>query len=348
MIFQPAIIALLLASLTGTLLVTAMVPFSVRVLRFWDTASGSERQLEMERRTYLVSTLLVVVLASELASLVLFVFNADRMSSLFVGAMCAVGTLNVNEFGFPALYLKIAVFFAAGAWLVLNHVDSRGYDYPLVRVKYGALMALAPLMAVAAGVQLAYFLGLRADVIASCCSTLFSGNTQVTSDRLEVLNPGTALGLLAAVLGGVMLLGRRVLASGRGALLYAAASLVAFVVALEAVVAAISVYIYEMPQHHCPFCILKGEYGHVGYALYIPLFAAAALGLGAGVAAPAGRIASLSEATPRILRRCVASSMAGFALFAAVTAGLIWRSHLILLDESPVNAILLNLSKGTP
>lgn len=341
MIFQPAIIALLLASVFGTLLVAASVPFAVRVLRHWDTASGSERQLEMEKRTYLVSTLLVVVLVAEAASLVLFVFNADRMSSLFVGAMCAVGSLNVNEFGFPALYLKIAVFFAAGAWLVLNHVDSRGFDYPLVRVKYAALIALAPLMVAAAGVQLAYFLGLRADVIASCCSTLFSGNTQVTSDKLNSLEPEAALALLGGVLGVVLLLGRRVLSAGRGALLYAAASTAAFAVALEAVVAAISVYIYEAPQHHCPFCILKGEYGHVGYALYLPLFAAAVLGLGGGVAAPAARIASLAEAGPRIMRRCVASSMGGFALFALVAAWLIWRSHLILIEPGRLLPALL-------
>ncbi|CUW41051.1 protein of unknown function [Magnetospirillum sp. XM-1] len=340
MLFQPAIIALLLASLVGTMMVAASMPFAVGVLRRWDTASGSEAQLEMEKRTYLVSTLLVVVLASELASLVLFVFNADRMSSLFVGAMCAVGTLNVNEFGFPSLYLKIVVFFAAGAWLVLNHVDSRGYDYPLVRVKYAALLVLAPLMALAAGVQLAYFLGLRADVIASCCSTLFSGNTQVTSDKLNSVAPEGALAALALALGAVVLLGRRVLRSGRGAILYAAASVLAFVVALEAVVAAISVYIYEMPQHHCPFCILKGEYGHVGYALYLPLFAAAVLGLGGGVAQPAARIASLAEAAPRIARRCVASSMAGFGLFAAVTVWLIWRSHLILIEPERLLSIL--------
>ncbi len=340
MLFQPAIIALLLASLVGTMMVAVSMPFAVRVLRRWDTASGSEDQLEMEKRTYLVSTLLVVVLASELASLVLFVFNADRMSSLFVGAMCAVGTLNVNEFGFPSLYLKIVVFFAAGAWLVLNHVDSRGYDYPLVRVKYGALLLLAPLMAGAAGVQLAYFLGLRADVIASCCSTLFSGNTQVTSDKLNSLPPEGALAALVLALGAVLLLGRRVLRSGKGAILYAVASVLAFVVALEAVVAAISVYIYEMPQHHCPFCILKGEYGHVGYALYLPLFAAAALGLGGGVAQPAARLASLAEAAPCIARRCVGASMAGFALFAAVTIWLIFRSHLILLEPERLLSIL--------
>lgn len=340
MVFQPAIIALLLASLVGTLMVAASVPFAVGVLRRWNTASGSEAQLEMEKRTYLVSTLLVVVLVSELASLVLFVFNADRMSSLFVGAMCAVGTLNVNEFGFPALYLKIVVFFAASVWLVLNHVDSRGYDYPLVRVKYGSLLVLAPLMLAAAGVQLAYFLGLRADVIASCCSTLFSGNTQVTSDKLATMAPEAALAALALALGAVLVLGRRVLSSGRGAIVYAVASGLAFVVALEAVVAAISVYIYEMPQHHCPFCILKGEYGHVGYALYLPLFAATALGLGGGVAALSARVASLAEAGPRIMRRCVGASMAGFALFAAVTVWLILRSHLILIEPERLLSIL--------
>ncbi|RAU20325.1 hypothetical protein CU669_18950 [Paramagnetospirillum kuznetsovii] len=345
MLFQPAIIALLLASLVGTLMVASSVPFAVRVLRSWDTASGSERQLEMEKRTYLVSTLLVVVLLSELASLILFVFNADRMASLFVGAMCAVGTLNVNDFGFPTLYLKILVFFAAAGWLALNHVDSRGFDYPLVRVKYGALIALAPVLAGAAGVQLAYFLGLRADVIASCCSTLFSGSTQVTSDKLAAVAPEAALAALAAILGLVMLIGRRVLSSGKGGVVYAIASLVAFAVSLEAVVAAISVYVYELPHHHCPFCILKGEYGHVGYALYIPLFAAAALGLAGGIAQPAARIPSLAEAAPRIMRRCVKTSMTGFGLFGAITIWLIWRSHLILIEQSPLHLIL---SGGQP
>jgi hypothetical protein len=348
MLFQPAIIALLLASLVGTMMVASSVPFAVRVLRRWDTASGSEDQLEMEKRTYLISTLLVVVLLSELASLILFVFNADRMASLFVGAMCAVGTLNVNDYGFPTLYLKIAVFFAAGAWLVLNHVDSRGFDYPLVRVKYGALMLLAPLMAVAAVVQLAYFLGLRADIIVSCCSTLFSGATQITSDKLAALPPELSLAGLAMVLGLVMVAGRRALVSGKGAVVYAILSLVAFVVAMEAVISAISVYVYELPHHHCPFCILKGEYGHVGYALYVPLFAATVLGIGGGIAQPSARVASLAEAAPRIMRRCVGSSLAGFGLFAAVTLWLIWRSHLILMDESPVGSLLLNLSGGQP
>ena len=144
MIFQPAIIALLLASLVSVAMLLAAAPFAVQVIRHWDIGSGSERQLRLERRTYLFSTLTMFVMATQLAALLLFVFNADKMSEIFVGAMCAVGTLNVNPFGFPALVAQMTVFFLAAAWLAINHVDTRAPDYPLVRIKYAALLALLP------------------------------------------------------------------------------------------------------------------------------------------------------------------------------------------------------------
>ncbi|MBV5276397.1 hypothetical protein JZU56_00690, partial [bacterium] len=122
--------------------------------------SGSEKQLRLERRTYLLSTLLSFIFVTQLVALLLFVFNADKMSALFVGAMCAVGTLNVNVFGFPALIAQIVVFFLASSWLVINHLDTRAYDYPLVKVKYILLLLLRPLLLVAAVLQLRYFLGL--------------------------------------------------------------------------------------------------------------------------------------------------------------------------------------------
>jgi len=39
-----------------------------------------------------------------------------------------------------------------------------------------------------------------------------------------------------------------------------------------AILSFISVYFYELPTHHCPFCILQKEYGYVGYPLYLTLF----------------------------------------------------------------------------
>jgi hypothetical protein len=148
MLFQPAIIALLLASGLGAALLLAAAPFALQVIRRWDIASGSELQLQLERRTYLFSTLLSFVFAIQLVALLLFIFNADRMAVMFVGAMCAVGTLNANAWGFPALIAQMAVFFLAAMWLAINHVDVSASDYPLVIVlgtvfaSFGAFAAL--------------------------------------------------------------------------------------------------------------------------------------------------------------------------------------------------------------
>lgn len=336
MLFQPAIIALVLASALSALMLVACLPFAVAVLRRWDMASGAESQVLLEKRTYLVATLVKIVLAAEAAALVLFVFNADRMASLFTGAMCAVGTLKVDPYGFPALYLKLAVFFLAGFWLVLNHVDNRGWDYPLIRVKYATLIVLAPLLLAAGAVQLAYFLGLRADVITSCCSTLFSGGgVTVTSNSVAALPHGWALGLLAGSVALVLASGGAYLRWGRGGLVHAVMSLAVLGIGLAAIISTISVYVYELPHHHCPFCILKREYHHLGYALYIPLFLGTTLGVGTGIAATSRIHASLERVGAAIARRLALASMLCFAAFGGVCATLVWRSHLILFEGAP-------------
>jgi len=84
MLFQPAIIALLLASSVSALMLLASGPFALSLIRHWDIRSGSERQLGLERRTYLMSTLLAFVFATQLVALLLFIFNADKMSVMFI------------------------------------------------------------------------------------------------------------------------------------------------------------------------------------------------------------------------------------------------------------------------
>ena len=118
MLFQPSVIALLLAATLSLVMVSAAAPFAWQILRRWDLGSGSELQLQLERRTYLFSTLAAFVCASQLLALLLFVFTADRLSAMFVGAMCAVGALNADAWGFPALLLQVALFFLAALWLV--------------------------------------------------------------------------------------------------------------------------------------------------------------------------------------------------------------------------------------
>ena len=122
----------------------------------------------------------------------------------------------------------------------------------------------------------------------------------------------------AAVAAGLVFLARR-----RGALAVAALSAAAFAVGTASLVSFIGMYAYELPTHRCPFCVLQGDYHHVGYALYLALLGGAVLGVAAGAIAPAGRIPSLAQVVPRVQRRLVAASTALWALLAAIVAWLI-------------------------
>ncbi len=332
MLFQPAIIALLLASAVSVALLVAAAPFAWQILRHWDIQSGSELQLRLERRTYLMSTLLSFVFITQLFALLLFVFNADKMAVMFVGAMCAVGTLNANEYGFPALFAQIVVFFLAAAWLVVNHADSRAFDYPLVRVKYLLLLGILPFVALTFALQLQYFLNLKADVITSCCGSLFSGEAKTLSGDAAALPPLQAMMLSYGALALAVAAALFHVLRQRGGYLVAGLSGLAFVAAMAGIVSFVSLYVYEHPHHHCPFCLLKPEYDFQGYWLYLPLFIATAAGLGVGALQPFTRIPSLAVIAPQIAHRLSWTAVLGFTLFVAVATFMIWNSNLILFE----------------
>lgn len=335
MLFQPAIIALLLAAGLAVVMLAGVAPFAVQVIRHWDIHSGSERQLALERRTYLFSTLLTFVLVAQLAALLLFVFNADRLSVMFVGAMCAVGTLNVNAWGFPSLIAQMAVFFLAAIWLAINHVDTLARDYPLVRIKYVLLLLLLPVLATNLWLEVQYFVNLKANVITSCCGSMFSKESKTITAEATSLEPLPALwlfygGMLAAIAASLWH-GRR---GGRSSgFLTALTSGAGFVAAITGVLSFVSLYIYEHPHHHCPFCILKPEYDYQGYGLYIPLFIATAAGLGAGAMQPFAGRPSLATIVPRVSARLAKLAAAGFLLFTALSTWFILASNLILIEH---------------
>ncbi|WP_319529713.1 hypothetical protein [uncultured Cohaesibacter sp.] len=333
MIFQSTILALLLAAaLTSAILIWAAW-FALSVLRDWDIRSGHGRQIGLERKTYLVSTALGFVMLVELLSLILFVYNADRMAVLFTGAMCAVGTLNVNVYGFPALLTKLAVFFGAFVWLILNRVDGKARDYPLTRFKYGFLIALAPVMLASAGLQLMYFLNLETEVITSCCSQLFTPEVSGIEAQLSSMDPVLALWMLFAGLGALSLMATLALRWHRLSGLYALLSPIYFIASLVAIISVVAPYIYAQPHHHCPFCILKPEYDYIGYGLYLSLFVGTGFGLAAGfLSLPIGamRAKSLETILPAAITRSLFLSIAAFLAFGSLCLFAIWQSNLVL------------------
>jgi len=319
MIQHPAIIALTGASLLISLLLLVAGWHGISILRSWNLASGSEQQLQLERRTYLISTIVGYALLFQIVSLFLFIFTTDRLHGLFVGAMCAAGTLNVNGFGYPTLLLKVGNSLLAGVWLILNHTDTQGYDYPLIRSKYGLLCLLVPLVLLETVLQGAYFLGMHPDVITSCCGSLFATNRPSLAGELAGLPPRFMQLLFFGSMATTWLVGGLFWLKGRGGLLFSLLSTGTFVVAAVALVSFICLYIYELPTHHCPFCILQQEYGFVGYLLYATLLGGGIAGFSVGALLPFRSRSSLVRYVPQFQRRLALLAMLGYLLFTAVT-----------------------------
>jgi len=331
MILHPTAIANVVSSLIISVTIVYAAVYGVQILLKWDLHSGDELQLRLERRTYLISTLLSFILVLELMSLFLFVFTADTLCPLFVGAMCAAGTLNVNAFGYPTLLMKMVNFLLAGLWIVLNYADNQAYDYPLIKKKYLLLAVIAPLSVLETFLEGTYFLNLRADVITSCCGSLFSSE-QVSGigSELAALPSRPTMWTFFLGMGGMLLLGLYFYTKGKGGYLYALATWIMFGVSLVSIISFISLYIYELPTHHCPFCIVMKEYGYIGYALYLPLFLGAVTGGGIGTLIPFRRVESLREVLPTLIRKLTIISLAAYATFTAIVIYEIVSSNLIL------------------
>jgi hypothetical protein len=329
MMLHPPVLALLLTALLGAAMLSWAAVFAWRLLRHWDLASGARRQLQLERGTHLVATLLTLVMLSQGAALLLMVFNADRTAPLLVGAMCAFGSFNASAYGFAALYDKMALFFAAVVWLALHHTDLWAPDYPLTRRKYALLLAMLPLALADAALSSAYFWGLQPDTLTSCCGTGFAPEREGLGSEAASMQPQHALVMLAATLAASLVLGWMADTRQRLAVAYGLVSAVFFAVALVAVVAAVSIYVYEHPHHHCPFCLLKREYGYFGFLLYTPLFAGTACGVASGVLS--WRLpASLHIHGRQVAQRLRRLSLGGFVLFGLLAAAAVWQSALRL------------------
>ncbi len=286
MILHPGILALL----GGSLIVVVMLLYSsylgIRILRRWDINSSSEEQLSLERRTYLLSTMMSFVLAFEVLSIFLFIYTADDLHRQFVGAMCATGSLNANPAGWYVLYLGILIFFLSSLWIGINYIDQRTEGFPFVRFKYGFLLVITPVLIVKTYLQAKYFLGLNPNIITSCCGALFSGEGRGLSSSLSSLPIRPMQYIFFSVVGIFIIMALVSIKTKRTRLWYITGvmSLVVFIISIASIVSFISLYFYEIPTHHCPFDMLQGYYNYIGYPLYGSLFSGTVLAMLASTA----------------------------------------------------------------
>ena len=297
MILHPGVLALLVGSCIVFLMMLYGGWIALKVLKRWDFDSSSAEQLALERETYLASTFARFALGFQIASALLFLFTVDDIHELFVGAMCATGSLNANPVGWSVLVIKMVVLVVAPIWIVADHLDRRAGDFPIISKKSLALLALVPLMGADLALQVLYFIGLDPEIITSCCGALFSESGSTLASEVASLPVRPMLFAFYSVVGLFLAVGVACLVSVSRFLRYllAGLSLVILVVSLASVVSFLSLYVYELPTHHCPFDMLQGQYNFIGYPIYLFLFAAVFFGLLPGIFRPLRRLPSLTD-----------------------------------------------------
>jgi hypothetical protein len=327
MILHPSIIALIASSLLICVMTLYAAWYGVRIVFQWNLKSGSEKQVLLERRTYFTATIVKYFLVIQIASLFLLVYTADSIHSLFAGTMCAVGTFDVNRFGFPTVLLKLLTSILAGLWLIIDHADNGGFDYPLIRIKYGFLIFLSPLILIENIIQWAYFSGLHPDIITSCCGSLFSPGGKGAAAEIAGIPLIPALYIFFGALAFSITTGIVFLFRARAGVLFAVSSGITGVVSIGAIISALSVYIYELPSHHCPFCLLQPEYHYIGYVLYGAILIGLICGVGVGILAPFRKIPSLTITLPIFRKHLAEAAVAAFIVLAVTGIIVIAGSH---------------------
>ena len=228
---------------------------AVPIVLRWDFSSFSPRQFALEKRAYLLISVIGFAFSVKFLLLPYFAYGIDRLALLIPGAMCAAGVIGANDFGYPL----------------------RAEDYPYLRGNTLLFLLIFALMGGELLLDWLYFSNLTTVKAVSCCSVSFGqqGGSNPLPFGLDTAKLLLLFGLiyLLAVLS----------ALGRYAATAFVSNLLFLPTGYYALVYFFGTYVYELPTHKCPFCMLQGEYHYVGYLFWGALLAGSFFGMNAPV-----------------------------------------------------------------
>ncbi len=249
---------------------------TIKILKNWDFSSTSPKQYKLEKLSYLIVLIITVSLLFSILLLPYFAYTVESLSAIVPGAMCSAGVIGANAFGNPLLSLKILTLFFIGIWLIINHEDLKAKNYPYTRKKFWFFSLIFIMIAFSYALEIAYFTNISLEKPVSCCSVIFgfSGANSLPFglDTIMIV----AIFYLLALLNILFIWQKQAFAL--------ALSSVGFLfVAYYAVTHFFGTYIYQLPTHICPFCMLQGDYYYVGYLIWGLLFLSVFFGISNGV-----------------------------------------------------------------
>ncbi len=265
----------------GLILIFSSFAFfiSIGVVKYFDINKDTLLQYTLLKRTYLASIIVEYALFFKIILLFYFVFTIDKISIFLHGAMCAAGVISANSYGIYLLTLKVINIYIFGFWILFNKEDKKTKDYHFTKLKFKFFMILFLLLVVEYILEILYFQGINPSKIVSCCGVLFNSveNSAIsiflTLPREIVVDSFYFIYLLILLVGYL-----------KKDILFSLSSFFFILITLLSIILFFSPYIYELPRHKCPFCLLQKEYYFIGYFIYLFLFLGTFFGIYQGVA----------------------------------------------------------------
>jgi hypothetical protein len=264
---NPDVLAILIIDMI--FLIFALLAFvnSFKIVKKWDINSTTPLQYELEKKSYLIATIVKYIFYLKLPLFIYFIHTLDKLSVILPGAMCAAGVTNATIYGVPLFIIKIFNLYFFGFWLVINRIDVSRKNYPFTKEKFLFFIFIFPILFIETLLEILHFGNINPQVIVSCCGTLFSSSkTSPVSIFIKI----PTFWILSVFYGNFLLIVFSYIL--KRALFVSLLNMLFIPVAIISLIVFFSTYVYELPQHHCPFCLLQKDYYYIGYFMYTFLY----------------------------------------------------------------------------
>lgn len=253
------IVYLLSETVLYLLLVIAFI-ITPTLIKEWDFDSFTQRQFQLENRSYLIMTIILFVMLLKILLLAYFVYTIDTLSGIVAGAMCGAGVIKANEYGNPLLLLKIIILSLGGLWITINHFDLKSKSYPYLKLKLWLFIVIFALLSFESALDILYFTNIDTTNPVTCCSVIFNQARDTLPLGLDIYKLLILFYLLFLLV---------VLMSLMDMYLGIILSSILFIyISYYSIIYFYGTYIYELPTHKCPFCMLQHEYYFIGYLVW--------------------------------------------------------------------------------
>lgn len=267
MLLTPEVLTINILNLLFLIFASIAFYYSVKIVLKYDFNATTTLQYNLEKQSYLVAIIIKFIFYIKVLLFIFFIFTLDDISNILPGAMCGAGVVNATGYGTYLLVLKIINLYIFAYWLVLNNEDMKSEKQIYLKLKFKVYIFAYFLLMLEIGLESMMFFSIDTKSVVDCCGAIFSTTDGTYMAHLLNIDPTILLSSFYAVF--VLIIFAYVL---KNRYLFSFMNLLLVIIALVSLIAFFGTYIYELPTHHCPFCLLQRDYNYIGYFLYIFLF----------------------------------------------------------------------------